>query len=66
MNWEQIEGKWHQIKGDAKNEWGKLTDDDVDQADGNREKLEGILQEKYGKTKEEVHDEVDAWMKKAS
>ena len=66
MNWEQIEGKWQQTKGDAKAQWGKLTDDDVERAEGNREKLEGILQEKYGKTKEEVHDEVDAWMKKAS
>ncbi|MEL6511159.1 MAG: CsbD family protein [Pseudomonadota bacterium] len=66
MNWEQIEGKWQQMKGDAKAQWGKLTDDDVERAEGNREKLEGILQEKYGKTKEEVHDEVDAWMKKAS
>ncbi len=66
MNWDQIEGKWQQLKGDAKAKWGKLTDDDVDRAEGNREKLEGILQEKYGKTKEEVQKEVDDWMKKAS
>ena len=66
MNWEQIEGKWQQMKGDAKAQWGKLTDDDVERAEGNREKLEGILYVKYGNNKDVVHDEVDAWMKKAS
>lgn len=66
MNWNQIEGKWHQLKGNAKQQWGKLTDDDLDRAEGNREKLEGILQEKYGKSKQEVQDEVDAWMKSAA
>jgi len=66
MNWDQVQGKWKQIKGDAKGHWGKLTDDDVDQADGDREKLEGILQEKYGKTKEEIHGEVDEFMKKVA
>lgn len=66
MNWDQIEGKWQQLKGDAKAHWGKLTDDDVDRAEGNREKLEGILQEKYGKSKDEVEKEVDAWMNATS
>ncbi|SMY10281.1 CsbD family protein [Flavimaricola marinus] len=66
MNWDQVEGKWKQLKGEATSQWGKLTDDDVDKAEGNREKLEGILQEKYGKTKAEIHDEVDQWMKKIS
>lgn len=62
MNWDQIEGKWEQLKGGARAQWGKLTDDDLDRAEGNREKLEGILQEKYGKTKEEVSAEVESWM----
>lgn len=62
MNWDQIEGKWEQLKGDAKVRWGKLSDDDLTQADGNRDKLEGILQEKYGKTKEEV----DSWVSSSS
>lgn len=66
MNWDQIEGKWEQLKGDAKVRWGKLSDDDLTQADGNRDKLEGILQEKYGKTKEEIKEEVDSWVSSSS
>ncbi|MFL4471756.1 CsbD family protein [Tateyamaria armeniaca] len=66
MNWDQIEGKWHQLKGSAQQKWGKLTDDDLDRAEGNREKLVGVIQEKYGKTKEEAREEVDSWMKSAA
>ncbi|MDW4499908.1 CsbD family protein [Sulfitobacter sp. D35] len=62
MNWDQIQGKWKQLKGDAQNEWGKLTDDDLDRAEGDREKLEGIIQERYGDSKEEAHRRVDEWM----
>lgn len=64
MNWDQIQGKWKQLKGDAQSNWGELTDDDVDRAAGDREKLEGIIQERYGKTKEQAREEVDNWMKK--
>lgn len=66
MNWDQIEGKWKQIKGDAQAHWGKLTEDDVDRVAGNREKLEGVLQERYGKTKEEIRDEIDAWSREVA
>lgn len=62
MNWDQIEGKWKQFKGEAKSQWGKLTDDDLDRINGNREKLSGKLQEQYGKQKEDVEREIDAWM----
>jgi len=62
MNWDQIQGQWKQLKGDALQNWGRLTNDDVDVASGDREKLEGIIQERYGKTKEEAHREVDEWM----
>ena len=61
MNWDQIEGKWMQYKGEAKVQWGKLTDDDLDQIAGNRDKLAGKLQEQYGKSKDEVNREIDAW-----
>ena len=64
MNWDQIQGKWKQLKGDALQEWGELTDDDLDRAAGDREKFEGVLQERYGKSKEEVRREVDQWMNK--
>lgn len=62
MNWDQIEGKWKQLKGEVRVRWGELTDDDLDRAAGSREKLEGLIQEKYGKSKEEVRREVDAWL----
>lgn len=61
MNWDQIQGKWKQLKGSAQTEWGKLTDDELDQAEGEHEKLVGLIQEKYGKTKEQAEQEVKDW-----
>ncbi|AVX03648.1 CsbD family protein [Maritalea myrionectae] len=60
--WEQISGKWEQFKGEAQIQWGKLTDDDLDIIDGNRKKLVGKLQEKYGKAEEEAEEEIDLWL----
>ncbi len=54
MNWDQIEGKWTQVKGQAKERWGKLTDDDLDRIAGKRDQLVGKLQEAYGKSKAEA------------
>lgn len=62
MNWDQIEGNWKQFKGKAQEQWGELTNDELDQAEGNREQLEGLIQERYGKSKEEARREVDEWM----
>ncbi len=62
MNEDILKGKWTQLKGNIKNKWGKLTDDDLKQVEGNREKLIGKVQEKYGKDKEEAEREVDKWM----
>ena len=58
MNTDTLKGKWHQIKGEAKVQWGKLTDDDLDQAAGHTEKLIGLLQEKYGYARERAEQEV--------
>ena len=63
MNWDQIEGKWKEMKGNVKAKWGDLTDDELDEVNGNREALEGKIQAKYGKTKEEAKDEVDRFLK---
>ncbi|MCA9208607.1 MAG: CsbD family protein [Planctomycetales bacterium] len=59
MNWDQIEGKWKNFKGRARQQWGKLTDDDLDQAKGKREELAGRVQERYGYEKERAEREVD-------
>lgn len=59
MNKDILEGKWKQIRGEAKVWWGKLTDDDLDRAAGKFEVLAGILQEKYGYTREAAADEIE-------
>ena len=61
MNWDQVTGKWKELKGEVQQEWGKLTDDDIDVIEGRREELAGKLQQKYGKGREEVDREIDAW-----
>ncbi len=54
LNWDIIKGQWNQMKGEARKQWGKLTDDDWDQIAGERDKLIGRLQERYGWTREEA------------
>lgn len=61
-NWSQIEGQWEQFKGSVREQWGKLTDDDVDVIAGNRDQLIGKIRESYGKTQEEAEKEVDGWL----
>ncbi|WP_373502644.1 CsbD family protein [Aestuariivirga sp.] len=63
MDWNRIEGSWKTFKGQAKQQWGKLTDDDLDVVNGRREELEGRLQTQYGYAKDRARTEVDNWMK---
>jgi len=63
MNWDQVEGKWKQFRGSAKQQWGKLTDDDLEQISGMRDKLVGKLQERYGIAKDEAQKKADEWVK---
>ena len=63
MNWDQTEGKWKQLKGSVKEHWGKLTDDDLTVIAGNRDKLIGKVQERYGIAKEEAQRRADEWLK---
>jgi uncharacterized protein YjbJ (UPF0337 family) len=65
-SWDQIEGNWMKAKGKLRQQWGKLTDDDLALIDGKREELAGCLQERYGYQKEQAEKEIDSWMKKAS
>jgi len=62
MNWDQIKGNWKQFSGNAKSEWGKLTDDDLLVAKGNREKLAGRIQKRYGIAKEDAEHKIDDWL----
>ena len=58
MNSDVFAGKWKQVQGSMKEWWGKLTDDDIVKIEGNREKLLGAIQERYGYTKEKAEDEI--------
>ncbi len=62
MNWTQIEGQWHQLTGQLKSRWGKLTDDDLKNVAGKKEQLVGKLQEHYGILKDDAEKQIDAWI----
>jgi uncharacterized protein YjbJ (UPF0337 family) len=59
MNWDRIEGNWKQLKGKARVQWGKLTDQQLDVIGGKREQLVGRVQEQYGINKDEAEKQVD-------
>lgn len=61
MNWDQIEGRWEQVKGGVKEQWGKLTDDDLTEIEGDRQQMVGKIQERYGIAREEAETAVDRW-----
>jgi uncharacterized protein YjbJ (UPF0337 family) len=63
MNWDQIQGKWKQLKGSARQKWGRLTDDDLEFIAGNRDQFAGRLQERYGIAKEEAERQLDEWQR---
>ncbi|MFG6083321.1 CsbD family protein [Paracoccus litorisediminis] len=63
MNWDIIEGKWNQVKGSVKEQWGDLTDDELTEIAGRKDKLTGKLQEKYGWTKEEAQQHMDDFIR---
>jgi uncharacterized protein YjbJ (UPF0337 family) len=61
MDWNRVEGNWKQVKGQVKEKWGKLTDDDLDVVAGKRDQLEGKIQERYGIAKDQVQKDIDDW-----
>jgi uncharacterized protein YjbJ (UPF0337 family) len=61
MNWEQIQGKWQEYRGQLEQRWGKLTDDDLTMIQGRRDVLAGKLLTVYGKTKEQTEKEITAF-----
>ena len=64
MNSDQLKGNWKQLMGDAKKQWGKLTDDDLKQVEGRKDKLVGKIQERYGSSREEAEKQADDWLGK--
>lgn len=65
MNNDIFEGKWKEMRGQLKEWWGKLTDDELEQAAGNAEQLVGLLQQKYGYTREHAEEEINRRVKEA-
>jgi uncharacterized protein YjbJ (UPF0337 family) len=61
MNQDTMKGQWKQLKGKAREKWGKLTDDDLDQIEGRREQLVGRIQERYGVARDEAERQVNSW-----
>jgi uncharacterized protein YjbJ (UPF0337 family) len=61
MNWEQIEGNWKQFRGNVQQQWGKLTNDQLDVIEGKRHFLAGKIQEVYGLTKEATEEQLNEW-----
>ena len=59
MNWDRIEGNWKQFTGKVRQQWGKLTDDDLDVIGGKREELSGRIQEVYGVSKDEAENQIE-------
>ena len=64
MNWDTIKGNWKQVRGKVRQKWGKLTDDDLQQAAGHRDQLIGKIQERYGIGRDEAEREVDDFMER--
>ncbi|HSL43731.1 MAG TPA: CsbD family protein [Anaerolineales bacterium] len=62
MNKDVFEGKWKQVRGEAKLWWGKLTDDDLDKVGGQFDVFAGLLQEKYGYSREQAEEEIEKQM----
>jgi uncharacterized protein YjbJ (UPF0337 family) len=57
-------GKWHELKGQVRQQWGKLTDDDLARLSGKTEELAGVLQQRYGYAKGQAEKEINDWLRK--
>jgi len=66
MNTDVLAGKWKQVQGEIKKQWGKLTDDDLAMVEGQQDKLVGLVQERYGYAREHAEREVDQFLQKYS
>ncbi|WP_316977060.1 CsbD family protein [Shumkonia mesophila] len=62
MNWDRVEGNWKQFKGQIQQQWGKLTDDDLDKMKGTQTELAGRLQERYGIARDDAEKQINDWL----
>jgi len=62
MNWDRIEGNWMQFKGKVRQQWGKLSDDDLEFVKGKRTELAGRIQERYGIARDQAEREIESWL----
>ncbi len=62
MNLDILAGKWKEMKGRVKEQWGKITDDELDRAEGRADQMVGLLQQRYGYTKEKAEEEYDRFL----
>lgn len=65
MDADRIKGNWKQLRGAAQEQWGKLTNDDLDVVEGKRDQLVGRIQERYGIEKDEARRQVDEWERRS-
>ena len=59
-----LEGKWHELKGQARQQWAKITDDDLEKLSGKSEELAGVLQQRYGYGKAQAENDINDWLGK--
>jgi uncharacterized protein YjbJ (UPF0337 family) len=61
VDWNRVEGSWKQLKGKIQEKWGDLTDDDLDKIAGRRDQFEGLIQQRYGLTKDQARKQIEEW-----
>ena len=61
MNWDRVEGNWKQLKGKVRQQWGRITDDQIDTIGGKREELTGRIQESYGISRDDAERQIRDW-----
>ena len=66
MNWDQLEGKWKQVQGSVRQQWGKFTDQDLERIGGKKDQLVGVIQERYGIAREAAETQAGEWWCKHS
>lgn len=63
MNWDQIAGRWKQLQGKARSKWGEVTDDELEEVAGDRDRMVGLIQQKYGDNKADAERKIDDWVR---